>query len=130
MFKKIKYFIQRGMRGYSDEDTWSFDDYLCEIIPPALRKLAKNHCGCGCPTEFWDSLSKNNECHKWAEALETMAQGFESAQSLKNMSYYKMKKHEDGSYTREIDEEMLKNLNLKYNAGILLFSKNFLSLWD
>ena len=27
----IKWFIQRGKRGYSDRDLWSFDWYLAEI---------------------------------------------------------------------------------------------------
>jgi hypothetical protein len=41
MFKSIKYFIQRGKRGYSDEDVWDFDNYLCSIIPPAIRELKR-----------------------------------------------------------------------------------------
>jgi hypothetical protein len=127
MFKEIKWFIQRGRRGYSDRDIWSFHDYLCDIMPPILRKLSKN--SCGCPSDLWDKEIRNNECHKWLEILETMAQGFESAQSISNMSYYNTIKTENG-YTREIDSEKVKLLTEKYENGMDLFRKYFLSLWD
>lgn len=127
MFKNIKYFIQRGKNGVADCDMWNFHDYLCEIIPPALRKLAHNNFGC--PSEFWEADARNDECHKWSEALETMAQGFEAAQSISNMSYYNTIKTENG-YTREIDNEKVKLLTEKYENGMDLFRKYFLSLWD
>lgn len=128
MLKRIKYFIQRGMRGYSDEDTWDFHSYLCDILIPVLRKLSKKNMGC--PSSFWDKESKNDECHKWSESLESMAQGFEAAQAVNSMQYYKKIKNEDGSWSQEIDKEKLKLLTEKYDIGIKLFCDNFLSLWD
>ena len=131
MFKRIKYFIQRGKRGYSDEDTWDFHSYLCDILIPVLRNLSKNKMSC--PVEFWDKENKNDECYKWSEILESMAQGFEAAQMICNMQYYKMTKTTFGGstgLTREIDEEKMKLLTEKYEKGIELFCKHFLSLWD
>jgi hypothetical protein len=129
MLKKIKYFIQRGRRGYSDEDIWDFHDYLCSILIPVLKEFSKKNMGC--PGEFWDKESKNDECHKWSETLEEMSQGFEAAQALMNMQYFKMKKNEEnGCWTRENDEEKHKLLTEKYNRGMKLFSENFMSLWD
>ena len=38
----VKWFIQRGWRGYADCDVWSIDWYLCGWLPGALRQLANN----------------------------------------------------------------------------------------
>ena len=129
MFEEIKYFIQRGRRGYSDRDLWSFTDYLCDIIPPALRDLAKN--SMGCPGELWDKKAKNNECHKWDEILEEIAQGFEAAKEMDNSSGCKYEKRlKDGCITYENDMKKIKLLTKKLDRGLDLFKKYFLNLWD
>ncbi len=127
-FRSIKWFFQRGIRGYADCDLWSFNDYLCRIIPPALRKLAKD--GMGCPSEFFDEERNNDECHRWNEALETMAQGFEAAKYIGSMGYHKWVETEHGSHHLEIDEEAINNAKGKIEKGLGLFAKHFLSLWD
>jgi hypothetical protein len=33
---------QRALRGYADEDLWSFDSYLAWMLPPALEQLVSN----------------------------------------------------------------------------------------
>ncbi len=38
--KRIKWFIQRGTRGYADCDTWSLDSYIAGWLPSALRQFA------------------------------------------------------------------------------------------
>ena len=45
----IKYFIQRGKRGYSDKDLWSADMYLAEVIAGILESYTKNKLGVGYP---------------------------------------------------------------------------------
>jgi len=124
LFRNIKYFIQRGRRGYSDEDLWGFNDYLCKIIPPALRHL-KN--GTGCPGDLWDGKAKNDECHKWDEILEEMAQGFEATEEIGNP---KMMWVEKDKWEQEVDVLKYKQLNKKYNRGMDLFKKYFMNLWD
>lgn len=37
----IKSFIQRGIRGYSDRDTWDFDRYLSDVIQGGVEHLIK-----------------------------------------------------------------------------------------
>jgi len=128
MFKKIKYFIQRGRRGYSDEDVWSFDHYLCEIIPPALRQIKEK--GAGCPSEYYDEKNKNNECKPWHEILEEIAQGFESAKILINHDITIWKENKDGNYTMETDHPKAEQASKKMKRGLALFSEHFLNLWD
>ena len=128
-YYEVKYFIQRGQRGYSDRDTWDFDSYLCEIIPPAIRYLSKNKSGC--PGDLWDKEAKNNECHKWFEILEEIAQGFEAADQIKSLSRYcKWLKTDKEVYDHELEMEKDKQLAVKFERGMELFAKYFLNLWD
>lgn len=128
IIKEIKYFIQRGKRGYAENDLWSFDDYLCDIIPLALRELKKRSSGCS--SFLWDEEKTNNECWKWQEILEEIAQGFEAAKAITRLNYFRFIKREDGYYIYEIDEEKLKMLTQKYERGMKLFKDFFLNLWD
>lgn len=130
MFELLKHYYQRCKYGFSYQDVWSFDDYLCDIIPPAVRKL-KEDC-CGCPGELWDKERINDECHRWKEILEEIAQGFEAAQKITGLKYFKYEKSKDSPdyFVHEIDEKKAKLLTKKYERGMELFSKYFLSLWS
>jgi len=133
MFNKIKYYIQRAKRGYADSDLWDFDDYLCGILPAALRKMKG---GVGCPSEFFDESAKNNECHNWDDELETMAQGFEAAKFLKDYKFIKWvpskenKEGMPGTNVMTTDYEAMENARKKVEKGLESFAKNFLNLWD
>ena len=127
-FKEIKYFIQRGRRGWSDRDIWSFDSYLCEVIPPVMRKFSKNNVGC--PGELYDSKLVNNECAKWQSILEEIAQGFEAAEEMKNLRFDFQWEKKGEKYTKEYKEEKQKQLAKKFDRGMGLFAKYFLNLWD
>ena len=128
VFKEIKWFIQRGKRGFSDQDCWDVNSYLCDIIPPMVRNIKKNHSGC--PDILYDKKKKNNECWKWEEILEEIAQGFEAARSIENMEYFQFKKNKDGNYTHWIDKKKQENLTKKFDRGISLFVEHFWGLWD
>ena len=127
IFDEIKYFIERGRKGYSSRDLWSFSDFLCEIIPDAVRKLKKKSFGCS--SELYDKSRINDECHKWKKILEEIAQGFEAGKSILDLKYFKHEKKGE-YYTHEIDEEKSKLLAQKYERGMELFKRYFFSLWD
>ena len=38
---RVKTFIQRGIRGWADSDTWCFDYYLSKVIPEGVKHLIK-----------------------------------------------------------------------------------------
>jgi hypothetical protein len=123
LFRKIKSFYQRGKRGWADEDTWSFYSYLCDMIVPALRYL-KDNCH-GCPDAYYNQHRENDECHKWKDVLETMAQGFEAAKYLETLQFMKL---EDGKFI--FDENANRNAVNKMKVGLELFAENFINLWD
>jgi len=68
-FREIKWFIQRGKRGYADSDLWSLDYYLSGWLPDALRELKKIQNG------YPASLTRK----EWDKILDEMIEGFEIA---------------------------------------------------
>lgn len=43
--RRVKWFCQRGWRGWAECDTWDFADYLAVIIRDGLKQLAKDSHG-------------------------------------------------------------------------------------
>lgn len=107
-YREIKYFIQRGYRGYSDRDNWSVDGFLLQILPPMLKNLRKNTYGhpIGLTAKKWDFI------------LFQMEEGFKANRKLCNLEYNFKEK------------EVAKFLRWKSKKGLTLFCKHFNSLWD
>ena len=62
---KIKYFFQRGRKGYCDYDLYAFDDWLTEMMPRALREFKdKTH---GWPDSEFKTFGE------WQDCIERMA---------------------------------------------------------
>ena len=132
IFREITWFFQRGKRGWADNDVWSFDSYLCDFISKAVRQLSMTvH---GCPPELHDSSKTNDECWKWRETLEEIAQGFESGKELIEGKHGRMVKKAVGGqevYTWEISPpEHFAQLTKKFDRGMELFHQYFFNLWD
>lgn len=127
MFRRIKYFIQRGRRGWADDDVYCFFYYLSDMLPAVIREVKKNVYSC--PIEFYDEENKNDECHKWKEILEEIAQGFEAAKKVDGVNLDKFRKDGD-ILRREHSDEQLKQLTQKFERGMDLFKKHYFSLWD
>lgn len=104
MFHKIKWFIQRGTRGYADCDVWDLDSYICTWLPKALRQLRDT--GCGYPME--------ETAKKWKDILTQMADGFEAHNLSLELP----------------DNKEFKKQNTKLKNGLKLFTKYFNCLWD
>ena len=127
--RKFKKWYQRAKRGYADEDVWGVNSYLCEIIPPMLRKIKEEHYGC--PGNLFDASRKNDECWKWKEILEEIAQGFEAGEALINHEVTQWTPIEGKNlYAFETDEDKIKQCSEKFNRGMELFKEYFFNLWD
>jgi len=105
--RRIKWFCQRGWRGYSDFDVWSFDYYLAEVISKGCLQLAKETNSC--PGE--------SSPEEWNEILLTLSKEFEE--------YGKINDLEKG-FDKLTREEYEKKLDKMFD----LLKKNFGSLWD
>jgi hypothetical protein len=122
--RRIKWFFQRGRRGWAHNDTWDLDSYLCSWMPDALRHLAEGvH---GCPAELYDK-EDDDACHRWREILIQMADGFEAARRVvEDQNYTEV----DGEYDLEISCAKDDADREKFKAAIALFEKYFFNLWD
>lgn len=121
----IKWFIQRGWRGYSDKDSWSIDQYLNSWMPKAIRDLK---IGWGYPIQVYvdlfpdDEFEKVNKIHsalahaKWHEILETIALGFEAGKKINEYNF------EGASELKILEDQVYE--------GLRLFREYYLNLWS
>jgi len=105
-YREVKWFIQRGCRGYADCDVWSLDGYLLRVIPSALDQLRKECHGhpCDLSPESWDYI------------LEKIADGLRSEEKLINFEW-------------ETERERI-GLERKGKDGMRLLFERFRDLWD
>lgn len=139
--REIKYFCQRGKRGYSDRDTWGLDFYLAEVISNSIAHLQKyNH---GYPVEVGSP-------EKWEEILATISKTFKTALEISSTESFYTPSHFYNTLEfikhRKTLEKITKELQLKfpnhrckiltleecleYEEGWKLFQKYFFGLWD
>lgn len=96
-YRNIKWFIQRGTRGYADKDAWSADSYLCEVIAGLAGHLHEHHVGFPdsmFPEEYqggqkdttpeMDSLAMA----KWCATLTKIREGFEAYLHVQDWTTY------------------------------------------
>lgn len=124
---EVKFFWQRGTRGWSDRDVWGIDNFLLSILPGMLRQLAiTKH---GCPEEFYDDHCKGDECHMWREFLNDMADKLECGTKALELELEPFKKA-DGSYDMEAFKAEYERLVKEWGQGIDWVKKYFFNLWD
>ena len=108
----VKWFIQRGSRGWADCDVWSIDCYISEIMPDMIDRLQSN--GHGYPMELTQE--------EWDKILVTMKEGFLASKRMQNLEY----EHEPGDTVwPQYDED-----KKKFDEALELFCKYYFDLWD
>jgi hypothetical protein len=125
---EVKWFYQRGSRGWSDRSAWSIDTWLVDNLIPMLERLERNKHGT--PMSMYrkkDGVSKNgiptDEANilaeqRWNNVLREIIYGLKCA-----------KKIEDLDYDYE-DKELTKRLTKSYQRSFELTGKHLFSLWD
>ncbi len=100
--KRIKWFWQRGKRGYSDSDVWDLFAYLLEVLVPALEDLNRIKHG----PVVDDDEEVVSALKQWNEELQIMIDGFKAAQDITELDL------EDGieEYTKKHKGKILDRL--------------------
>ena len=111
LFREIKWFYQRGTRGYSEKDTWSIDWYILKIMIPMLQNLRDTHHGV--PGELTDE--------EWIKILNDIIEGFKAGKRVIDLDY--PSDDRDWVKHQKEDEET-------FNKAFELFHKWFFALWD
>jgi len=125
---EVKWFYQRGSRGWSDRSAWSIDTWLVDNLIPMLERLKNNKHGT--PASMFrkkDGVDKDgnstDEAHRlaeqrWDNVLNEIIYGLKCA-----------KKIEDSVYDYE-DKELTKRLTKSSQRSFELIGKHLFSLWD
>jgi hypothetical protein len=144
-FKWVKYFFQRGSRGWADCDWWSMNSYLCEVIIPMLKELKENKHGCPCGLdENFEEAEK-----KWNASLDEMIESFEAAKRVLENDYcseewdkifsdkiFDKEKMLDQIPSKDTHKVAIKSMKLSkadqkiFDKKAKVFIKYFFSLWD
>ncbi len=154
IYYEIKYFIQRGRRGWADCDTWSLDDYLDGFMPDALRYLKEHKHGV--PMSMFDGLPVNEHGYhddeyfkiaeeRWNAVMDKMIAAFEASRRMQDGLYEK----ELGAYplsrpagvsrdawAKVKDDRFAASRLLEardqeiFKEGMALFVEHYRSLWD
>ena len=156
--REIKWFIQRGRRGWADCDVWSLDNYLNGWLPSALRCLKEQKQGvpssmfepedCIPEGDWRGNPSEEGMVRaeaRWDAIMDKMIAGFEADERSQNGLY----QEELGEYPMDRPSgvsadvwekvkrdrfeaiEVLRERDRKIaEEGMALFIKNYQSLWD
>lgn len=121
LFRKLKWFYQRGSRGYADCDVWSLDWHLTSYMGKALRDLAEQVHGVPAidvrlvppedPNDMWTLTIE-----EWRETIIYLAETFDLARKVEDY---------DVSGVEEMERIMK-----RFHHGMLMFSEYFFNLWD
>lgn len=119
VFRKVKWFYQRGKRGYADNSIWSLDWYLCSFMGDALRELADQvH---GVPIiDTGRKFEDPNDCdcltmEEWKFTIRYLADTFDLARKIQDYDVP----------IEEMDAAMK-----RFKHGMAVFSEYFFNLWD
>jgi hypothetical protein len=134
---EIKYFYQRGKRGWADCDVWNFYVYNARVCKEAISKLKKiKH---GIPHEVWNEGKKEKQAVKeWNNILDKMIKTFTFLSDENTEQWIEGK---DGKHLfKELKDKkpnlykdsylMTKEDDKAQKEGFELFQKHYLSLWD
>lgn len=119
--RNIRKFVERGLHGYSKQDTWSLDDYLTEIIIGGVTELSEaTH---GVPTEIAEQWGGDHDgaLAEWRLILNTIVEGFKANKRLSEHEHW-----EGGVRNYKLEGELV----FKRDAGMKLFVRWFDALWS
>lgn len=131
-FREIKWFIQRGRRGFADCDAWTLDNYLSKVIYKSILHLKENQNG-----YIDENLSKK----EYDEILDKIIYAFHTAELISNGTYFYLSTYENKLHDYIYHKEKFKELKIdivvmswddckRYETGWDLFKKYYFSLWD
>lgn len=114
LIDEVRWFIQRGCRGYSDRDIWGWFHHHSTMMLGVLQYLRKHKHGY--PAEL--------TLGKWDKALKVMEDGFQAAIDEENdTTSYKIMS------TIEFRKLVFKRRR-KLMLGLKYFRKYYYSIWD
>lgn len=135
MYRAVKRFIQRGKRGWANEDTWGLCHQLSDVFIGSVKYLRKTAHGypCGMVGTQGVALSKNDKGLKeWKRILGEIIWTFETAKKVldHDLVYiaderYRNRYEKSGKF-----KVMTKDECKRYRQGWKYFQDYYFDLWD
>jgi hypothetical protein len=133
---RVKTFIQRGMRGWADSDTWCLDYYLATIISEGVKHLIAYGNSCWTKKDL-ASLKEIIKTFKTANEINghnliyTPSKKFTwtAYKKQKRTCKYMNKKYPDGDSGHAYRVMTLREV-LRFEKGFDTFKEKFFYLWD
>jgi hypothetical protein len=122
---EVKWFYQRGSRGWSDRSAWSIDTWLVDNLIPMLERLKNNKHGT--PSSMFrkkDGVDKDgnstDEAHRlaeqrWDNVLREIIYGLKCAKTIQDYDY------------KDVE---VKKLTKSSKRSFELIGKHLFNLWD
>ena len=121
IFKRIKWFYQRGRHGWADCDTWSFDSYLSRVIAEGISHLRRINKGTPSGLLQFDSnmntINEEESNREWIAILDKISHAFQKYHDIQ---------FDFSDNQIQLEEEVEKELN----EAFPLLQKWFGALWD
>jgi hypothetical protein len=126
---EVKWFYQRGSRGWSDRSAWSIDIWMVDNLIPMLERLKNDNHGTpmsmfkkkdgvdkdGNPTDEASRLAEQ----RWSNVLNEILYGLRCAKKIQDLDYDYYK-----------DKELTKRLTKSSQRSFELIGKHLFNLWD
>jgi len=141
-WRTIKYFCQRGYRGYASCDHWDMDSYLESVMLGMIHDLKK----------YKHGYPGNLSVEKWDSILQEIIDGLEASQELRDKDTvpegtfskepiewipspdhegcFQMKETETPRFNKELYDAWAAPLNKKAFRAKILLARHWQSLWD
>jgi hypothetical protein len=153
-YDNIKYFIQRGKRGYSDRDVWGLQHYLDEVLIDSLKSLKGQLHGYPCGQLNVQSIQTDDKeepgMTEWKRIIGEIIWTFEVINKVNNHEWYLI----TDERSRKRMEKFVKSMNApdpetlfpeipqstyylmtkeeckRYKQGWKYFQQYYFDLWD
>jgi predicted metal-dependent hydrolase len=142
VYRFFKRGLQRWARGWADEDVWSINNFLSEIIPPMLKRLKETKHGIPTIVGKMRTDEEVGEAEKqWEEILDSIIWTFKTSKKIDDneLAYFKkwsQKKCDkynkiwiDWKYEPK-PRAMTKEECKQYESGWSNLKKYYFNLWD
>ena len=123
-FINIKYFIQRGKYGVSDQDLGNLDMYLGNVLYNSLKAFAD--ITTGCPYKYEELYGEEKSFEKWQNEIYHMA---DISKEMINSEFNFMDNTDNRPYTDRFKDAELKKQVLERTLFNWMI-ENFDNLWD
>ena len=157
-YRAIKWFIQRGKRGYSDSDVWNLEYHIAKVMIGALKDLKKQVHGVPCGMSGVQDIEVDDvdseAMIKWKGIIRELIWLFESIQKINEHDWIYVADEKDRielqDYVERLnlprceEDKVFHSLDIpvkkyylmsiedckRYREGWKLFQEYYFDLWD